>query len=383
MRLGGSRVSSVHVLALATLAWLSSAALACGASGPSRYDLAMAEAHRASSAGRFGEASEAYGRAGKEASRERDRDHALLFSAVEKSRAGDVAGALGALDALAKRTPKSPDSAEAAYKAAILRRRTGAEARGNADLEALVLTFPESPVALPALGHVLREKEKAGPEAARAYLAAVEPKLPADSAILQKVAYERALRTDAKEARRDALVAVGARFPYPKGAYWDDSLFKAAEIEEELGRHREAIALYEKLLVERETSDVIGSYQRPRYSPAKMRIARIQAEKLNDRAAARKTLHELYEQLVSSDLRDDALFEEAKLYRADKLDDDACATLATLVSHFQDSRFVPCATAECPKISRPKTSKAPTVCRAYILRKPGEASAEPAGDAPP
>ena len=367
MKLGSLRpVRAALALTLAT------SAFGCGASSPSRYELAMAEAHRASSAGRFGEASEAYGRAGKEASRERDRDHALLFSAVEKSRAGDVAGALTELDTLAKRTPKSPDSAEAAYKAAVLRRRTGAEARGNADLEAFVTTFSESPLALPALAHVLHEKEKAGQEAARAYLASIEPKLPADSSVLQKVVYERALRQEAKEARRDALVAVAARFPYPRGAYWDDSLFKAAEIEEELGRHREAVALYEKLLVERETSDVIGSYQRPKYSPAKMRIAHIQAEKLGDRAAARKTLHELYTQLESSDLRDDALFEEARLYRADKLDDEACRTLDTLVSHFKDSRFVPCATAECPKIARPKDSKAPNVCRPYILRKSGE-----------
>lgn len=363
--------SSRPVHAALALALVSSAA-ACGASSPSRYELAMAEAHRASSAGRFGEASEAYGRAGKEASRERDRDHAMLFSAVEKSRAGDVASALTELDTLAKRSPKSPDSAEAAYKAAVLRRRTGAEARGNAELEAFVVTFPESPLALPALGHVLHEKENAGPEAARAYLASIEPKLPAGSSVLQKVAYERALRQEAKEARRDALIAVAARFPYPRGSYWDDSLFKAAEIEEELGRHREAIALFEKLLVERETSDVIGSYQRPKYSPAKMRIAHIQAEKLGDRAAARKTLHELYTQLESSDLRDDALFEEARLYRADKLDDEACRTLDTLVSHFKDSRFVPCATAECPRISRPKDSKAPSVCRPYILRKSGD-----------
>lgn len=368
------KLASLRPVRAALALALASSAVGCGASSPSRYELAMAEAHRASSAGRFGEASEAYGRAGKEASRERDRDHALLFSAVEKSRAGDVAGALTELDTLAKRTPKSPDSAEAAYKAAVLRRRTGAEARGNADLEAFVVTFPESPLALPALAHVLHEKEKTGPEAARAYLAGIEPKLPADSSVLQKVAYERALRSEPKEARRDALIAVAARFPYPRGAYWDDSLFRAAEIEEELGRHREAVALFEKLLVERETSDVIGSYQRPKYSPAKMRIAHIQAEKLGDRAAARKTLHELYTQLESSDLRDDALFEEARLYRADKLEDEACRTLDTLVSHFKDSRFVPCATAECPKITRPKDSKAPAVCRPYILRKAGDSA---------
>ncbi len=68
------------------------AALAFGVSGcaaqTTDYQRAMAEAHRASSAGRFGEAAEAYRRAGTAAAAPLDRDRAALLSALEKARAG-------------------------------------------------------------------------------------------------------------------------------------------------------------------------------------------------------------------------------------------------------------------------------------------------------
>lgn len=375
---GRRRGVAATALTLAALTSLTSLA-GCGGARAGDYERALAEAHRASSAGRFAEAAEAYGRASGATSAPRGKEHAALLAALERARAGDVARALAELDALAKASPPTSVSAEAEYKAARLRLRTGAEARGRAELEAFLTRHPESPLALPALAQVLRTKEESSGEAgARALVVGLASKVPEGTPLGQRVAYERALRTEGLPARRDALIALADRFPYPRGSYWDDALFRASEIEEELGRPREAIALLTRLLAERETSDVIGSYQRPRYTPAKLRVAKLQ-EKLGDREGARRTLHELYGTFRSSDLRDDALWNEARLFREDHQPAEACDRLRTLVSELHDSRFVPCAIAVCPEIARPKESRAPKTCHAYLLR--GESAAATPRDA--
>lgn len=371
MSSGMSVPSTVRLVPFAFLALLG---VACGGRTATDYERALAESRRASSAGRFGEASEAYARAAKVATKERDRDYAALLSAMEKARAGDVAQALRELDVLAKRTPETRTSEEAAYKAADLRRKTGAVPEALAAMEAFLLAHPTSPFAHPALSHVVRAEEgdtsdaRAAAARGHALLGRLAEKVPAASPIGQRIAYERAARTEPREAKVQAYVALANRFPYPIGAYWDDSLFAAANLEVEAGHPNEAIALLSRLLAERETSDVIGTYQRPKYTPAKLRIAEIQAQKLNNRAAARKTLHELYMTFTTSDRRDDALWTEAKLFREDRMEDDACAVLRTLVSDFPDSRYVPCAVASCPRVERPKKSRAPVTCHAYLTR---------------
>jgi hypothetical protein len=369
---------------LAPFALFALLSVACGGRTANDYDRALAESRRASSAGRFGEASEAYARAARGATKERDRDHAALLSALEKARAGDVALALRELDVLAKRTPSTRASEEAAYKAADLRRKTGAVAEGLAAMEAFLVAHPDSPFAYPALSHVVRAEEgdtsDARATAARghALLGRLAEKVPAASPIGQRIAYERAARTEPREAKVQAYVALANRFPYPTGAYWDDSLFAAANLEVEAGHPNEAVALLSRLLAQRETSDVIGTYQRPKYTPAKLRIAEIQAQQLNDRAAARTTLHELYTTFTASDRRDDALWAEAKLFREDHMEDEACSVLRTLVSDFPDSRYVPCVVASCPRASRPKKSRAPITCHAYLTRDVAGTSLAPA-----
>ena len=56
-------------------------------------------------------------------------------------------------------------------------------------------------------------------------------KVPAASPLGQRIAYERAARTEPREEKVKAYVALANRFPYPIGAYWDDSLFTAANLE--------------------------------------------------------------------------------------------------------------------------------------------------------
>src|SRR5206468_2384643 len=136
----------------------------------------------------------------------------------------------------------------------------------------------------------------------------------------QTIVYERAKRLEAlgrTAPARDAYLEIAARWPYPFGSYFDDSLFRAAQMDETLGRNKEAIATLEKLLSFRETSTLMGSYERPKYIPAILEIAKIYEEKLGDRARAREALHRLYTEFKFSPLRDDALWREAELWRKD------------------------------------------------------------------
>ena len=170
---------------------------------------------------------------------------------------------------------------------------------------------------------------------------------------------------------------MATKFPYPFGGFNDDALYRAAEIEEKLGRPQEAIALLERLLSQREVSSFLGSYERPRYLPAILRIAQIYATSSNDRAKARATLHRLYTDFTTSTMRDDALWREAELWRKDG-DAKHGVRVASRRStdDFPDSRYVPCASLRCPSIKRPAKSKAPATCHEYLLRETGNPKPE-------
>ncbi|MCK6589638.1 MAG: hypothetical protein L6Q76_18875, partial [Polyangiaceae bacterium] len=159
-------------------------------------------------------------------------------------------------------------------------------------------------------------------------------------------------------------LAAAARFPYPFGAYTDDALWHAALIEEELGRHGEAIGHLRKLLAPREVSTQMGSYERPRFSEAQMKIATIYRDGLQDRAAARRELRKLYTGHLTSTLRDDAMWAEAVMLYEDKSQDEACAVVKRLVNELPDSRYARCAKAVCP--TAPEGKRA---CADYILRE--------------
>jgi tetratricopeptide (TPR) repeat protein len=329
---------------------------------------AMAEGDRAMSAGLHAEASKRYDEAAKQAARPRDRDLAEYSAALALSRT-DQTAAIARLDAIARAEPPGPHAAEAAYRAADLRLKSGATERGWAAMEEVVVRFPNSGVARPALRRVVAHKDETG--SGLAYLNALAPRVDATE-LAQNVAYARAAHlAEAGEiaAARDAYVALADRWPYPFGSLWDDALYRASEMEEKLGRYHEAIALLERMLKEREPSTAMGSYERPKYTPALMRIARLYEERLNDKERARAAYHRLYAEFAHSPLRDDALWREAQLFRAEGKDDAACDRLRTLVGDFPDSRYVPCIVERCPRVTRPEKSKAPATCRPYIVRE--------------
>jgi len=353
-----------------------------GCGGPNRgaaYQQSLAEARRAHHAGRFDLAATRFDEAARTAKVPRDGVYARYEAACARARAGDVARASAELRAIASEKPPSAYAAQAAFKAADLAYQSDRD-RGLAELEAVALAFPESGVAQVALQRVLRHDDESGAQASLDHLDRVLPRLKGTT-LEETAAYERARRMAAlgkTEAARDAFLAVAERFPYPFGAYNDDAFFRAAELEESLGRHVQAIALLERLLSQRESSSTLGSYERPRYVPALLRIAAIYEERLNDRARARDTLHRLYRDFTTSTQRDDALWREAELWRRDGEGGKACDRLATLAGDFPDSRYVPCAVDRCPGIKRPGKSKAPATCRAYLTRDPAATSTPPA-----
>ena len=345
----------------------------CGPSRGAGYDRSLADARAAQHDGRFDAAAAKFEEAAKSAKHPRDAVYTQYEAALAWERAGDFARAAAELDAIAKAKPANAYSAQAAFKGAMLA-RTRDEAEGLRRLEQVTIEFPETGVAQVALGLVLRhDDETVGAEGALAHAERIAPRVKSTK-VEEKALYERARRLDTlgrTEAARDAYVDVATKYPYPFGGFNDDALFRAAEMEEKLGRPIEAIAQLERLISQREVSGLLGSYERPRYLPALLRIAQIYEEKLNDRASARTALHRLYTEFTTSTMRDDALWREAELWRKDGDVSTSCDRLATLTSDFPDSRYVPCVTLKCPSITRPSKSKAPATCHEYLLRGEG------------
>jgi outer membrane protein assembly factor BamD (BamD/ComL family) len=348
-------------------------ALALSSCAPSRSDAfvrAFAEGERAESSGRYAEASSRFEAAAAVAKAPRDQAHARYIAALMLARSGNARDAATRLDAIADANPPQEDSAAAAKYAAELRIKNGDDA-GWTGLEKIVTTFPNSGVARPSLERILHKKdETSGARASIAYLQTLSAPL-VKSELAESIAFETARREhdlgDLDRARKDYEDIV-TRFPYPHGALWDNALFQLSEIDETQGHYEAAIQDLERMLAEREVAHMLGSYQRERYSPALFRIAVLYRDRLHDRGKARDAFHRLYTDMTTSELRDDALWQEAELWSEEGATATACHRLATLVDHFPDSRYVACASERCPRVTRPKNSKAPTTCRAYIER---------------
>lgn len=357
------------------------ASAACAPKRGDEYLAARAAAGRAYDAGRFAEAAAKYDEAAKQAKVPRDAVLSRYEAALARLRAGDPARAQAELRQLAKE--QNAYSGQAAFKAAEITMATDPDAAYR-ELEELAAAFPTDGVAEVAIMKIAHHDDEAGPEKALAHLEQLAARVKTKdggSGAEQTIAYERAKRLEAlgrNDAAHDAYLAVAAKWPYPFGSYLDDSLFHAADLEEKAGRHADAIATLERLLSYREESAILGSYERPKYVPAILKIADIQEKSLHDRAAARATLHRLYTQFTHSTLRDDALWREAELWREDGDNAAACDRLSTLAHDFPDSKYVPCATSRCPSIKRPDKSKAPASCHSYILRsgEPGTGNQE-------
>jgi hypothetical protein len=371
----------VNLTCLAPLALGCAIAGGCAPNQGSTYPPAFAAAQRAETAGRFLEAANDYEAAAKLATRPRDRDEASYLAGLLWIQGGDRRDGVARLDAIAATNPPGEHSAEAAYLAANERLAAGDDVRGWRGIADVVTHFPSSGVAHVALRHVLQHKDAtAGVPASLAYLRELAASPVGSSEVGEMVSFEIAehLASSGDSAgARDQFLATATRWKYPFGALWDDALWRASEIDGALGRDQEAVDDLDRMLRERETTTLVGSYQRPRMSPSLFRIGVLYATRLHDRAKARDAFHRLYTEFTTSSLRGRAMWMEAKLWREDGDESKTCDRLSTLVHDDPDSRYVPCAIETCPSIKRPAKSGAPASCHAYIARDDGTAASAP------
>lgn len=349
--------------------------LACRSGPNDGFALSFAAGARAYHAGRYDEAAARYRDAALRADRLKDRDEGFFMEARMRALSGARGEAIALYDALVALSPDGPRRVRAQMAAAELALE-GSPADGERRLAALVAAHPDHNLGqVAALRLASLADERGGVEARLARLEELASKVPAGPrglVLAESLAYHRAraLRDAGRRAEaRDAFVACARKYPYPKGNYADDALFFAAELERELGRPREAVALLRELLAPRESSHAMGSYERPRFSAAQELIAHT-LRALGDRAGARRELHQLYVAHPTSTRRDDALWWEAKLFREDGLERDACAVLSTLVRELPESRYAPCAPTLCPALAA-EVQKGPLAkreCHAYLLR---------------
>jgi tetratricopeptide (TPR) repeat protein len=316
------------------------------------------------------EAEQAYERAQGAARRPRDRDQACWDAADVLAREGQVARAVERFDAIARDTA-GDHQAEATYRAAVLRIEHGDADRGWRDLEQVPRRFPGHGIAHVAVRRLVAHADEQSPAAALDELHALERDVGATELgpLVGFLAAEHLESLGDDAAARDAYLRIADRWPYPFGAFFDDALWHASLLDEKLGRAEAAVQDLERLVSVRETTTILGSYERARYVPAMLRIGDLYRDRLHDRARARDAYHRLYADFAHSTKRDEALWLEASLWREDGDDRTACDRLGTLVHEFPDSRYLPCATQECAGLARPPGSGAPKECHAYITRR--------------
>jgi tetratricopeptide (TPR) repeat protein len=333
------------------------------------YEVAFAGAQRAEGAGRFTEAVTAYDDAASMARRKPDRDQARWDAAEMEVRAANTADALVRLDAIAA-DATSEHQAEAAYHAAQLRIEHGEADAGWHSMDQVPRRFPAHGVAYVAIRHLVTHADERGPREGLAEIRSLNHDLET-TALAQLLAFLEAEHVEAlgdDAGARDAYIRIADRWPYPFGGFFDDALWRASALDEKLGRYPQAVDDLERMVKERETTTIVGTYERPQYVPAMLRIGQLYRDRLHDHERARAAFHRLYTDFANSEKRDDALWLEASLWREDGDAVAACRRLSTLVHDFPDSRFVPCAIADCVGLERPAKSAAPRECHPYIRR---------------
>lgn len=344
-------------------------AFGCGPSIPRPYVEAKAAGHRAYGSGRYDEAAQHFHKAAQQADRVKDRDEALYLEAASYLRSGRHREARQAYEALLELSPDGARAARSAYEIAKLELEHGSEAKGWRMIHDFVFQFPKSGLARRALlRYLVHLDEEQGEAATVAYLERGYPWF--DAHDLGEVAmYHKALRLERvgrlREAR-DTFVESARKYPYPYGGLFDDALYRASVLDEKLGEPAKAVEHLEEMLSVREVSTMHGSYERPRFSEAQMRIGELYRDELGKPDEARRAFRKLFDSHTTSILRDDALWAEAKVAAGQGDREGACDAVTLLVEELPESRYAPCAKLLCEDAPSADGDRG---CRRYIARE--------------
>lgn len=342
---------------------------ACAPTLGEAYERSFAAGQRSFHAGRYDEAAQQFERAAKDASRVKDRDEALFQAARMYEKSGAFDRAREAYERITKVSPDGPRVARAAYDMALVEVDHGDAERGYLMLFDATYKYPRHGSARRALHRLIEhQRDLGGDEAVLKWLDGPGKTLHG-SDLDQQLEYEKAIALDqlgrTTEAR-DLFLKAAKDHPYPFGGLTDDALWQASLAEEKLGRYEAAIGHLRTLLGAREASRLTGSYERPRYSPAQMRIAELYRDKLHDHLSARREFHAVYAQHPTSTIRDDALWAEAVLAYQDGDTSEACSLAGKMRSEFADSRYARCGQLVCAQV-KPNANERP--CGGYIERQ--------------
>lgn len=331
------------------------AGAACAAAESQSFISSFRAAQRAFNAGRYEEAARLYRRAADEATRIRDRDEAFFMQAYMLERLHKWPQARDAYRDLVATSPKGPRTARAAFDAALIEAEHANDDVGWEHVERALYEYPNHGVARHALelwaAHVADAR---GEPALRGELGDMLEQL-RSSSLAQPIKYQIALslqRSGEIEKARAQFLRTAREHPYPKGSLTDDALYHASELAEQLGQPRQAIADLRELLTPREGA-MGGSYERPRFPQAQMRIARLYRERLGDRESARREFRVMYTRHGTSILADDAMWNAALISL--ELDDegDACDIASAIRDREPASRYRRCLAELCEALEHP------------------------------
>lgn len=343
----------------------------CAASQSGELARLDAAAERAYSAGRYAEAAARWREAADRSRRPADRDEARYRQGASLARAGQANPALAVFDQLLRDSPRGVRAARATLDRARLQMAAGAPDASQKSLELLIENYPESGLAPLALHDLLGLLVPRGELAIRAYLNAriatlEETELGEHLHAAYAASLERSGDLDGARAR---YLLVAELYPYPRGALWDDALFRAADLAARSGAPTQAIQYLERMLGKREAAYIQGSYERGRYGEAQYRIAELYRDALHDPARARAAFERLWSAHRTSRLRDDAAWNAALLAAGSGDSDGACQDLQALVTEIPSSRYAACAPHLCSRITLPPEAG---TCHEYVIRREGE-----------
>ncbi len=298
----------------------------------------LAEAERDQHHGRLEAAALAYDRAAIAAERRVDRDEALYRESRVFARLHDYPRALALCVSLAEAKPASRRTWRAVLDGARYRLELGQGERAESDLRMLVVEHGDSGEGKSALGILIERRVRiADMESGLAYLRALSSEA-RSGFVAEALAYEEAdllIALGRSPEARTVLSSQIERFPYPRGALWDDALWRLADLAEDADDPQAAVEYLSRMLVAHEKALHVGSYTRPRFSLAALRIARIYRDRLRDSDAAVKAFQRVRDQFPGSLVADDALEEEAELWFAAGDRAQGCARLRTLLEEHE------------------------------------------------